>query len=71
MLPRETRRGVIYFEFYMTRRFPSRFFIICSADMVGISFSGVTEWAYPGVDPLGGSGGAVVVVSVGEVLLSC
>jgi hypothetical protein len=41
----------------MTRRFSSRFFVVCAVSMVEKGFSGVTEWAYPGIDPLGGSEG--------------
>jgi hypothetical protein len=39
--------------------------------MVKMSFSRAIEWAYPGVYLFGGSEGAVVVVNVCEVLLSC
>jgi hypothetical protein len=71
VLLRRARQGVIYFKFYITRQFFSRFFILCAANIVRIGSSGGTGWRYPGTDPLGGSGGVVVVVSVGEVLLSC
>jgi hypothetical protein len=43
VLPGETRRGVICFEFYMTRRFSSRFFVVCASDIVEISFSGAIK----------------------------
>jgi hypothetical protein len=66
-----TRQGVICFKFYITRRFSSRFFDLCAVGMVGMGFSGVVEWGYPGVGALGRSGGAVVVVSISKVLLSC
>jgi hypothetical protein len=46
-------------------------FVVCAADMIETSFSEAIEWAYPGVYPFDGSGGAVVVVNVCEVLLSC
>jgi hypothetical protein len=71
VLSRETRRGVVCFVFYMTRRFSPLLSVICAVSMIEISFSRAIEWAYPGIDPFGGSGGAVVVVGVGEVLLPC
>jgi hypothetical protein len=43
VLPGETRRGIICFKFYITRRFSSRFFVVCASDMVKISFSGAIK----------------------------
>jgi hypothetical protein len=43
VLPRGTRRGVVCFEFYMTRRFRSRFFVVFVVGIIEISFSGAIE----------------------------
>jgi hypothetical protein len=71
VLLRRARQGVIYFKFYITRWFFSRFFILYAASIVKIGSSGGIRWRYSGTDPLSRSGGVVVVVSVSEVLLSC
>jgi hypothetical protein len=71
VLSKETRRGVVCFVFYMTRRFFPPLSVVCAAGMVEISFSGAIERAYSGVNPFDGSGGAVVVMNVSEVLLPC
>jgi hypothetical protein len=43
VLPKETRRGVVCFMFYMTRRFFPPLSVICAAGMVKIGFSRATE----------------------------
>jgi hypothetical protein len=43
VLLKETRRGVVYFVFYMTRWFFPPFSVVCAAGIVEINFSGAIE----------------------------
>jgi hypothetical protein len=43
VLSRETRRGIVYFMFYITRQFSPPLSVVCAVNMIKISFSGVIE----------------------------
>jgi hypothetical protein len=43
VLSSETRREVVCFVFYMTRRFPPPLSVVCAVGMVEIGFSGAIE----------------------------